>query len=145
MLHLKRYDEGVWFDYPDNPGTRIKVRGVTNSAIVNIRSQLRKTIPTPIDTVIDGKKIQRIDLLDDLDPGAFAWGLFDHILLDWEGIEVEGISDKGLVKKAIFDFDPLRAFINEKSDQLAKAIDGKLAGELKNSESSQDGSTKEAV
>lgn len=133
MLKLKRFKEGVWADFLEVPGVRVKVRPVPLGYQLELRSKLRKRVPIDVEP---GKPPQ---FIEDVDEGALLWSVFSHTLEDWEGIEVEGNPTPEEIKKAIFDHDGLRQFIIDKSRELSQTEEKKIEEETKNLSSSQSG------
>jgi hypothetical protein len=84
-------------------------------------------------------------LMEDVDTGRFSWEIFDYMLVDFEGIQIEGEDGKTIevskseLKRAIFDDTNLRDFVSEKSEWLRDNGAQKLEDEVKNSASSQSG------
>jgi hypothetical protein len=72
--------------------------------------------------------------LEDVDSAKFTWEIFDYILQDVKGINLEDVPEAGLddLKKAIFDDVALREFISEKSEIVREDGDRKLKDEIKN-------------
>jgi hypothetical protein len=143
MLTLKRLSEGVWFDYPQVEGVRLKVRPVTLAKGQEIRNSLRtkKYMEFP-DPKRKGKKFSQV--VDDVDDGAVLRAIWDYALEAFEGIGVEDatgaiLSDPKQIRDAIYESDDLRDFISERSAELRESGEQKLEDELKNSDSSQSG------
>ncbi len=131
-LKLKRFSEGVWFDYQD--GARFKVRAATASDYLRLQDQSSEgkvavTLPDGSTQIVDNDK-----------RGKLYWKVFDYILEDFSDVEVEGTTDKAEIKEGIFNDREARDFIMEKSNQLASKLHEDLEQELKNSEALQSGS-----
>jgi ADP-ribose pyrophosphatase YjhB (NUDIX family) len=111
MLKLKPLSksEGTWFDFPDIPGVRVKVRMVPAS--------------TTISFMYKGSEKE------------VHFRSFCQMVEAWEGIEIEGNPSEEEQKRAIFEYDPLYLFVLAKSNELRE----KLEADLKNSVSSQGG------
>ena len=130
MLKLKRFSEGVWFNYPNDPDVRLKIRGVTPRNFMDIheKSKIGK-VPVRKD---DGK----LDYIDDYDNARLTWLFFDWMLQEWEGITVDGAVLKDEIKEAIFNDMRLRDFISDKASEVYSVESDKVESELKNSEGS---------
>jgi len=143
MLKLKRFSSGQWFDYPKASGVRLLIRPLQLSSGLSIRSKIRGTIPTDVKDPKTQKSVTV--LMEDVDTGRFSWEIFDYMLVDFEGIQIEGEDGKTIevskseLKIAIFDDTNLRDFVSEKSEWLRDNGAQKLEDEVKNSASSQSG------
>ena len=73
-------------------------------------------------------------LLEDIDTGKYTWEIFNFILQDVEGIDLEDSPEASLEekKKAIFDDISLREFISEQSELVRQDGERKLDSEIKN-------------
>ena len=131
-MKLKRSDGVVQFDYPGDEGVKLSIRSLPQSVLIEIRNKIHESIPH---VQVDLKT----ELLDRVDSGLMTWEMFDYALVDWQGIEVEGVTEKAEVKKAIFNYLPLCKFVFDKANELTEALSGKLEQEIKNSGSSRDG------
>ena len=132
MLKLKRFDEGVWFDY--QPGLRIRIKPISKWDMVHVRSRSKRKL---IIQGADGPS----SIVDDYDQGLFMLELFKICLLDWEGLSFDGKGkpDKEEAIRAIFEEEELRDFILKKGLMAFDSELTRLEEELKNSESSQSG------
>jgi hypothetical protein len=130
-MKLKNFNEAVWFDYPDAQGVRIRVRPVPQFTLMELRNKIHENFAHEIDG--------RIEVSDYVDKGRLIWEIFDYGVIDWEGIEIEGVKEKVGQKKSIYNFQPLCVFALEKIFEVTAAIANKVEQELKNSNSSQDG------
>lgn len=138
MLKLKRFKEGIWTEYPNAVGVRLKIRPVVFSQSLDILAEIKEK------KVIDDYPIDPKDLtkrgpqvIDDYESGVFLTKMFDRALEAWEGIEVEleeGEVAPGPVelKKILFDNDPLREFVFQKAREYATLEVGKQEEERKN-------------
>lgn len=128
MLKLKRFSEGVWFDYPE--GGKFKIRAITPYHFLKIREQCKRKmiIKNP-----DGEN----QIIDDYDDAKLSWLLFDYVLEDFSEVEVDGNPSKPEVKEIIFNDRVIRDWIMEQGNQVFKAEENRLSGELKNSGTSQ--------
>lgn len=134
-LKLKRFQEGQWFDYPDAEGVRFLIRPLPLSVGLSIRSKIRERVATEIETKQGKQKGQKVTtLLEDVDSAKFTWEIFDYILQDVKGIEIEGDSSASMedLKKVIFDTVELREFISEKSEAIRQDGEKKFKDEIKN-------------
>lgn len=127
MLKLKRFNKGVWFNVPDFPGVRVKVRAASHKKTTEILRKHKAKVGV-------GDQI-----VDDFDEAAVALELFKYILEDFEGIECEEELSKDEIKEIIYEYDKLRDFISEKSAELREKIQGEFDKDLKNSKNSQGG------
>jgi hypothetical protein len=133
-LTLKRFQEGKWFDYPESAGVKFLIRPLPLSVGLSIRSKIRERVATEVDTMRGKVKGKITTLLEDVDSAKFTWEIFDYILQDVKGINLEDVPEAGLddLKKAIFDDVALREFISEKSEIVREDGDRKLKDEIKN-------------
>jgi hypothetical protein len=133
-LKLKRFQEGKWFDYPGAEGVRFLIRPLPLSEGLAIRSKIRERVPTEIDMQQGKNKGKITTLLEDVDSAKFTWEIFNFILQDVEGIDLEDIPGASLEekKKAIFDDISLREFISDKSEVIRQDGERKLGSEIKN-------------
>jgi len=142
MLKLKRFKQGEWFDFPGALGVRLKIRPVQGTVGLDLQKKVRKAVPIDLPSLRDPSK-KFTTLLEDINSADFAWEVFNYMLEDFEGIEIEGdsglITDKIEIKKAIFSEEALREFISGKSEELVKIQSGKMEEEIKNLNSSQAG------
>jgi len=134
MLKLKRFSEGVWFDYP--LGGRFKIRAVTPKNYLDLREKA-KTGKSTI-TNLRGEQ----EIIDTYDEARFYWLIFIHMLEAWEGIEIEGATTEEEIKETIFNDALLRDWIGDKSREIFSQKNDEFEEELKNSDSSQDGSSR---
>ena len=141
MLKLKRFKEGVWYPVPDLPNVKMKIRPVPLAMAMELQAKASKKVAVLVE---DPKDPRRVEIVDDMNFGAFTWALFDHSLEAWEGISLEveegdpELTDED-VKRAIFDEPKLRQFVVRKARELLDATMDKLEKERKNSKSSQSG------
>ena len=127
MLKLKRFDKPQWFDVPQFDGVRLLIKPASFKTTTQILSTVKRKVKTE-----DG-------YIDDFDDGKFALELFKELLVDFEGIEVDGDPSKDEVKELLYEYEFFRTFVSEKANELYKTIEQELDEELKNSTSSQGG------
>jgi len=127
MLKLKRFDKPQWFDVPQFEGVRLLIKPASFKTTTQILSTVKRKVKTE-----DG-------YIDDFDDGKFALELFKELLVDFEGIEVDGDPSKDEVKELLYEYEFFRTFVSEKANELYKTIEQELDEELKNSTSSQGG------
>ena len=127
MLKLKRFDKPQWFDVPQFEGVRLLIKSASFKTTTQILSTVKRKVKTE-----DG-------YIDDFDDGKFALELFKELLVDFEGIEVDGDPSKDEVKELLYEYEFFRTFVSEKANELYKTIEQELDEELKNSTSSQGG------
>ncbi len=149
MLKLKRFSLGQWVPYPEAEGVRFKIRPLQLSDGMDIRSRIRERIVMSVSDPTGKIKKPIPTLMEDLDSGKFTWEIFDYILEDFEGLQVEkedGVvldcnnpAHKQEIKKDIFNSEALRDFISEKSEWLREQGAKQLGEEIKNSNCSQGG------
>lgn len=132
MLKLKRFSEGVWFDYPE--GGRLKIRPLSPKDYLTLREKSRKG------KVAVKKYDGSSEIVDDYDESQFFWSTFCYMLEDWQDIEEEGRT-KDQVREDIFNNKGLRDFITEKANESYLNEQIKFEDELKNLKPSQSGST----
>lgn len=131
MLKLKRFSEGVWFDFPR--GGRFKIRPLCPKDYLDLREQSKTGKISVVKP--DGSW----EIVDNYDEARFFWKIFTHQLEDWADIIVDGASTPDEIKETIFNEREIRDWITEKSSEIYVKEQGKLEDELKNSESSQSG------
>lgn len=133
MLKLKRFNEGVWYDFPSDPSVKFKIRAMTPKKLIELKEKSKKG---KIAVLKPGGYTEVIDDNDDalLNSEIFAW-----MLEDYKGIEFDGNISDGEFKDIIFNHVQFRDFITDKSYDLFKLESQRIETELKNSESSQSG------
>jgi len=129
-LHLKRYSEGVWFDY--SGGGRFKIRPLGPKDYLTLRETTRRKLAI-------SKPDGGFEIVDDYDEAKFFWNSFSYMLEKWEGIEVDGATNDDEIREAIFNDREIRDFITEKANEIFLTTQRKLEEESKNSERSQNG------
>jgi len=127
MLKLKRFDKPEWFEVPKLEGVRLLIRPASFKRTTQLLSSVKRK------TEVDGKYI------DDYDDSKFALNLFKELLVDFEGVEVDGDLSKDEIKELMYEYSIFREFVSEKANELYKAAEDKLEEELKNLTSSQSG------
>ncbi len=130
-LKLKRFSEGVWFDYP--AGGKFKVRPVQPKDYLDLREQAKAG------KISVSKPDGQMEYLDNYNEASFFWKVFQYILEDWAEVEVEGATTKDEIREAIFNERDLRDFISTKANELFSKFHSDLEGDLKNSVGSQSG------
>lgn len=133
QLKLKRFDEGVWFDYP--AGGRFKVRPATPKKYLEIREQSKKGKVV----IRDGKR----EIVDDYDESQIVFRVFEWMLEDWQDVTVDGASTPDQIRESIFNDMDISNWVGDRSRELAEQQQAKFDGELKNFASSQDGCTQD--
>ena len=118
MLRLKRFSEGVWFDYPK--GGRFKIRPILPKDYLDIREKCKR-----------GK--------DDYNEAEITFKIFEWMLEAWEDIEIENATTPEQVRETIFNHMDIANWIGEKSREISQKEQDKLDGELKNFATSQSG------
>ncbi len=132
MLKLKIFDEPVWFDWPDQAGVRLLIRGLSQKEQFDLSARARRKMAV---TGAEGTQI-----VDAYDEAAYIWGHFCAALANWEGIGFDQEKPKREdMLLAIFNHDRLREFVFQKSKELSEKIKLQLEDDLKNSGSSQAG------
>jgi hypothetical protein len=136
MLKLKRFDEGVWYDWPNDPQIRLKIRAITPKKLLDLREKSKKgkiaiSLPNGETQIIDDNSESRVN-----------WECFCWMLEDWQGIEFEGSPSMEEKKEIIFNHTQLRDFISDKSSEIFQTETAKIEAELKNLVRSQSGSQK---
>ena len=130
-LKLKRFNEGVWFDYP--AGGRFKIRPLGPKDYLTIREASRKG------KIAVFKGSSQFEIVDDYDEAKFFWATFSYMLQAWEGIEVDGASTDDEIREAIFNDKDIRDFITDKANEIFLNAQQSMEEESKNSKRSQDG------
>jgi hypothetical protein len=129
MMKLKRFDEGIWYDYFD--GVRLKVKPLNRKDVLDFRAKVKHKLS------IDVAGEQKI--IDDFNEADFIWAIFKNSLEDWTGIFTDDAGTKAR-HEDIFNDDNLREFIFQKANDSYKKMEESVGVELKNSEPSQSGS-----
>lgn len=137
MLKL-RTKKGVWVEYPHAVGVKLKIQAISFSESLRVLSGVKEK--KVVDNFpIDPKDLTKrgIQVVDDYNDGVFLWELFDRVLEQWEGIEVE--QDEGEptlgpkeIKRVLFDNDLLREFIFKMAREFAEAEAKQQEEERKN-------------
>ncbi len=130
MLKLKRFDVGVWYDYPKIQGVRLKIRPLNRKDVLYFRAGVKHK-----QAVMVGDKNE---IVDDFNEAEFIWSIFKNCLEDWEQIMTDDIGTKAR-HEDIFNNDDLREFIFSKANDAYASEEVQLGVELKNSETSQSG------
>jgi hypothetical protein len=122
-MKLKRFDEGQWFDYPGVPGVRLKIKPICRKDFIDMKSEAKARFG------------------GEFDFSYYEWGGMKACLIEWTGIEFEGSENpsREAMLVSIYNETGLRDFILQKAQEIFIKEQGKLDGELKNSESSQSG------
>jgi hypothetical protein len=124
MLKLK-LKKGVWVDYPNAVGVKLKIRPFSFSESLKILAEIKEKRVVenfPINPRDPSKRGPQV--VDDYNDGLFVRESFDSRLEGWEGIEIEPEEDGTSlgpkeIKQALFDNDALREFVFKKSRELA--------------------------
>jgi len=137
MLKLKSR-KGIWVDYPNAAGVRLKIRPVSFSESLGILSGIKEKKVVK-DFPIDPKDPSKLGnhIVDDYNDGAFLQESFDRALEAWEGIELdveEGEPAPGPkeIRRALFDNDPLREFVFKTAREFIEAETKQEESERKN-------------
>lgn len=155
MLTLKRFSKGQWFDFPGVEGVRFLIRPFQLSDGISVRSKIRKGVAVEIPNPQKEGKTLSI-MMEDVDQGELTYKVFDFMLQDFEGLQIEDdggkiiklepgmaqeetVKIKAEIKRAAFDSEEIRDFVAEKSEFLRTANEQKKESEMGNSESSQSG------
>lgn len=131
-LKLKRFNEGIWFDYP--AGGKFKIRPLQPKDYFDLREDSK------VGKLLISKPDGQTEYVDNYNEALFYWKVFKRILEDWAEVEVEGATTKDEIRETIFNNHTLRDFISDRSNELSAKINADLEDELKNSASSQSGS-----
>lgn len=150
MITLKRHGQGIWYPWPKNEGVRFKIRPLTSKKLLELRNESKQgkvAVEMPMeDPENPGQNL--IKIVDDYNDLLYEQKMLDYCLEDWEGLTLEDGIDKETpeeeikraIQEAIFDHVEMRRFIFVQAFK-SMAIEGKkFQDELKNLESSQDGS-----
>jgi hypothetical protein len=134
VIKLKRFDEAVWFDY--EPGIRFKIKPLSRADSVQIRLKCKRKI------AIQGVNGED-NIIDDIDMRLVALESFRMALIDWQGVEIEGVEkpERYQVIHGLFEDQKIVDFILGAAFKINEIEEKKVQDELKNSESSQDGSS----
>lgn len=129
MLKLKRFDEGVWFDY--STSIRFKIRAMTPKKLIELREKSRRD-----------KSFVSGEITEQYDGSILNTEIFRWMIEEWRGIEFDGNPSPEECKDIIFNHLVFRDFITDKSYELFRVESARVEDELKNSDSSQGGSQK---
>jgi len=130
MMRLKRFDVGIWYDYPPVPGVRLKIKPMNRKDVLDFRAGVKHKLSVQV-----GDKSQ---IIDDYNEADFTWKVFINCLEDWEGIVTDEQGTKARYED-IFNNDDLREFFFSKANESYQAEEKKIGEELKNSGASQSG------
>lgn len=133
MLKLKRFDEGVWYEWPSDPQIKLKIRPITPKKLLDFREKSKKG---KIAIILPNKETQ---IMDDTNEAKTNWECFMWMLEDWQGIEFDGDPSTEEKKEIIFNHLSLRDFISDKAAEIFQTETSKIEGELKNLGRSQSG------
>lgn len=128
MLVLKKFKQGVWFDYPKYSGVKFKIKPASPSDLSNIISKIRTKVPIKIN--------ENVDFIDDVDKLVLAKEFFNYVLEEYAGITLE-IDDGSTpsnddIKEALYDNTEIKEFILGKANELFEKINSELEKEVKN-------------
>jgi hypothetical protein len=135
MLKLKRFDEAVWYNWPEASGVRLKIRPLSRRKMLELRNESKQG------KVAVSMPDEEIQIVDDFNDFIYEWKMFQFCLDDWEGISIDSEEEakKEDIREAIFDNIALRRFILQKSLEVMSLENKKFEEELKNLLGSQDG------
>ena len=133
MLKLKRFNEGVWYDFPSDSSIKFKIRAMTPKKLIDLREKSRRG------KIAVSKPDGLTDIVNDFDDATLNAEIFEWMLEDWKGLEFEGTPSSKEIKDIIFEHMTFRDFITDKSYDLFKTESQRIETELKNSERSQSG------
>jgi hypothetical protein len=131
LLKLKRFGEGVWFDYPE--GGRFKIRAITPKRYLEISEVCKK-----------GKQIiknteNEDQIVDDFNESQRAWLIFSEAVQEYDALDSVPGSTPDQIREDIFNNRDLRDWIMDRASQVFKAEEKAVEGELKNSVTSHHG------
>jgi hypothetical protein len=140
MLKLKQ-KKGIWIDYPNAVGVRLKIRPVYFSESLRLLDDTKEKVVVdnfPLDPKDASKRGPQV--VDNYDDGEFLQRSFDRALEAWEGIEIEQEEGEPAlgpkeIKQVLFDNDALRDFVFKKARELVEAESKQQEEERKNSSS----------
>ena len=132
MMKLKRFDEAAWHDYA--PGVRFKIKPLSRVDCLQIHIRCKRKI------AVQGMNGED-NIIDDVDNRLVAFESFQMALIDWQGPVIEGLKkpERYQVIDGLFEDQKIVHFILDIAFKTNEIEEKKLEGELKNSESSQDG------
>jgi len=136
MLKLKRFDEGVWYEWPSDPQIKLKIRPITPKKLLDLREKSKKG---KVAIILPNGETQ---IIDDSNEAKVNWECFSWMVEDWQGIEFDGDPSMDEKKEIIFNHVSLRDFISDKAAEIYQVETSKIEQELKNLERSQSGSQK---
>jgi len=128
MIKLKRFDEAIWFDY--EPGVRFKIKPISRADSLQIRLRCKRKM------VVQGLNGEN-NIVDDIDMRLVAFESFQMALIDWEGLEVEGVKnpERHQIINSVFEDQKIVEFVLNNALKINEIEEKSLEGELKNSES----------
>jgi len=155
MLKLKRFNEAVWFNWPEASGVRLKIRPLNGRKMLELRNESKQGKVAVSMPSLDPEE-GNIRIVDDYNDFIYEWKMFQYCLEDYEGITLDGEDDhpkelegeaKSLyeqkkreeIREAIFNNVLLRRFILKKSLEVMASENKRFEEELKNSLGSLDG------
>src|SRR3972149_8369864 len=97
MLKLKRFDEGVWYEWPNDPQIKLKIRPITPKKLLDFREKSKKG---KIAIVLPSGETQ---IVDDNNEAKVNWECFSWMVEDWQGIEFDGNPSMDEKKEIIFN------------------------------------------
>ena len=132
MIKLKRFDEAAWFDYA--PGVRFKIKPLSRVDTLQIRIKCKRKI------AVQGMNGEQ-NIVDDIDTTLIVFESFQMALVDWQGPVIEGVKnpERYQMINGFFEDQKIVYFVLDIAFKTNEIEEKKLEGELKNSESSQDG------
>lgn len=135
MLKLKRFSEPVWVNFPGVEGVRFQIRPPRLADVLDLKSKIRKTVPSPIPVIVDGEEVgSRYELLEDVDIAVYNFEVFKFCVVNFEGIDwTDHPDDQNEKLKTLYSDDRVRTFIQKQILALDKAQNKMMEEERKNS------------
>ncbi len=100
-------EEGKWFDLPENPEYKFKIKPLT-------QADLRKARNKYTSIKFDKKTHQKIEVEDPEKKREVTENLILDCVLDWEGVKEK--NDKGKIVKAQFDREKFRKLLDRNAN-----------------------------
>lgn len=135
MLVLKRFTNGVWFDFPDYPGVKFKIKPATPSSLGKLVSKIRTKVSVKVEKE-DENNEDDINYVDDVDKIVLAFDIFNYVLEEYKGIKLE-TDDKSEptdkeIREVLYDNTKIKTFILDKANELFEKTSNELESEVKN-------------
>lgn len=103
-----KYEEhGKWFELPEHPQYKFKIKPITQNDLRRIRSEY-----TTIQ--FDKKSHQKVEVEDPEKKREATESLILNSVLDWEGVEEKG--ENGKVQKSKFDRDKFKKLLDRNAN-----------------------------